>query len=146
MTTSPREKSCMQGYLLVDCCIISKDDYVFVAEKEGYDPWKQLPPTNFVTYRVYKEKSGDPWGCIQFVKNNFFKTKVVHVSDDDFLCVDAGKTTHYKRFFGKKGYEPPIPNDVISRSVYGLQNIQGTIYAVGQPRAVARRDAPTSGP
>jgi hypothetical protein len=41
-----------------------------------------------------------------------------------------------------RDYESPIPNDVISRSVYGLQNIQGTIYAVGQPRAVARRDGP----
>jgi hypothetical protein len=140
---TPREKECLQEFSIIDCSIVNNEDLVFVAQKEGsYDPWKELPPTNFVTYRVSKESSGDPWGCMTFKKNNFFATKVVHLSESSFLCVDREKIVYYFDFLEDDDYETPIPNEVISRSVYGLQNIQGTIYAVGQPRAVARRDGP----
>ena len=128
---------------IVDCCIVKSGDYIFIVQQEGvYDPREELPPTHFVTYRVRKEATGDPWGCLKFEKNNFDGTKVVHVSDDIFLCVDRDRIVYFYNLAQDDGYETPIPNNVISRSVYGLQNIQGTVYAVGQPRAVARRDGP----
>ena len=81
-------------------------------------------------------------GVPEIWKKNFDGTKVVHVSDDIFLCVDRDRIVYFYNLAQDDGYETPIPNNVISRSVYGLQNIQGTVYAVGQPRAVARRDGP----
>lgn len=142
---TPREKRCLNDFYINDCCVINRDDYVLVAHKEGeYDPWKEYPPTHFVTYRVKKESSGDPWGCLKVKKNNFDVTKTVHASENIFLCVDRGKVVYYCNLLERNDdYESPIPDSVISRSVYGLQNIQGTIYAVGQPRAVARRDGPS---
>lgn len=140
---TPREKRCLEGFSIVDCCIVNSGDYVFIAQERGeYDPWKELPPTHFVTYRVKKELGGDPWGCLKFKKNNFDGIKVAHISEDSFLCVDREKVVYYYDLAQDDDYESPIPNNIITRGVYGLQNIRGTIYAVGQPRAVARRDGP----
>ena len=50
---TPREKRCLEGCSIVDCCIVNSGDYIFIAQQEGvYDPWEELPPTHFVTYRV----------------------------------------------------------------------------------------------
>jgi hypothetical protein len=136
-------QECLGNFNLIDCCLLNEKDFIFLAEKSGNcDRWEEWPPFHIVTYRTQKEVKGDPWGCLKFKKNNFINAKVVPDSAESLLCIDQEKTVYFAHFKDGPNYESPIPDNVISRSAYGLQNIQGTIYAVGQPRAVARRDGP----
>jgi hypothetical protein len=141
---SDAEKKCLGNYSIVDCAILAEDYLGFIAQEDGnYDGWSSFPPLSVTTYDLLREsKFEEPWGCGKFEKNNFDRPKCVHAAPEELLIVDSGKIVYYDGLGEKRDYESPIPNEVISRSVYGLQNIQGTIYAVGQPRAVARRDGP----
>ena len=141
---SKAKKNCLEKCHITDCAILADDYFSLVTAKEGnYDRWSTLAPVGFVTYDLQnKINNAEPWGCSTFEKNNFYLPRCVHTKPSEALWVDEEGTVYYFGLGKNKQYEGPISKKVISRSVYGLQNIQGTIYAVGQPRAVARRDGP----
>jgi hypothetical protein len=141
---SEAEKACLGQSYITDCAILADDYFAFVTAKEGdYDRWSVLAPVGYVTYDLLNaNNNAEPWGCTTFDKNNFYLPRCVHSGPSEALWVEEEGIVYYFGLGKNKNYESPIPKEVISRSVYGLQNIQGTIYAVGQPRAVARRDGP----
>ncbi len=139
-----REKQCIEDQLIIDCCILDKESYFIVSEKdygEKYDPWVEWPPTHLTAYYKYRLKNNEePWGCIRFGKNNFKWSKIVHMNDNVIMLVDSERSV-YKRIISKKlsEREQEIPKTTL-RTVENLKNIHGTIYAVGMDRGVARYD------
>jgi len=141
---STKKERCLKEILFIDCCIVNRDTYAVVGEKdygEKYDPWKEWPPTHLVFY--YNERlwrGEEPWGCIRFGKNNFKWSKLVHMDSDSVIIVDNERGVETRIISAKiSEREQEIPREIL-RTVENLKNIHGTIYAVGTGRGVARRD------
>ncbi len=141
---STKKERCLNDILMINCCIVNKDIYVAVGEKdhgEKYDPWEEWPPTHLVFYYKKRIRRGDePWGCIRFGKNNFKWSKIVHINNSNVLLVDNERGVETRDISNKiSNREQQIPITTIG-NVQNLKNIHGTVYAVGGIRGVARRE------
>ena len=141
---SSKKERCLNDILFIDCCIVSKDIFATVGEKdygEKYDPWEEWPPAHLAFYYNERFRQGEePWGCTKFGKNSLKWSKIVHLDDNTTILVDNERSVYYASY-GKenKYWEQEIPRTTLV-TVENLKNIHGTIYAVGMNRGVARRD------
>ena len=141
---SRKEERCMNDILFINCCIMQKNIYAIVGEKdygEKYDPWEEWPPTHLIYYHKERLQKGiEPWGCIRYGKNNFKWSKIVNVDKNNLLLVDNERGVETDDISNQISIrEKEIPRSTL-RTVENLKNIHGTIYAVGAGRGVARRD------
>ncbi len=129
--------------IFVDNCIISKDIYVLVAEKdmrEDYDPWTILPESYLHAYFNDKSESGEfPWGSRVFAENAFKYPRVAHTEKGEMIIVGDRGEVWFHGLGNNKKFENNLPKEFIN-GASSIKNIHGVIYATGAHRAVVRRD------
>jgi len=133
----------LDGFVINDCCILSKDTFTITATKETKkDIWTEWPVAHIVSYYDDDKKKGDndPWGGVIFKKNNLKWPRAVHSNKSTFFVLDnEGRVFHAGFGKGNKYREKQI-SPHLTGSIENIQNIHGTIYAVGINRAVIRRE------